>query len=138
MVSIFYSCFCYPTYPHPPLHEPPAALPATPQHLQGSTNGRLSTAFLPRDKNFQVWCNHSHCLSCCFTCITCSMPNHFTSQGYRFGKAKSVTLVATPGLDNCMSGEVSQKNIITHASFIYHSVVFKMSCIYKYCIPKTK
>lgn len=83
MFFIFPPCFFpYPAFTHPPTPEPPAALPATPQDRQGSANESSTAAFLPRDKNLQVWCNPSLCLSCCLTPITCSAPNDSTSQSY--------------------------------------------------------
>lgn len=110
-----------PSFPHPPTPEPPATLPTTPQDLWGSTNESSWAAFLPRDKNLQVWCNPSLCLSCCLTPITCSALNDSASQSYRIGKVHNmwVFMVTTPGHDNCLPGEAMHTEKKTHLPCLF-------------------
>lgn len=124
--SSFPHAFSYPSFPHPPTPEPPATLPATPQDLQRSANESSTVAFLPRDKNLQVWCSPSLCLSSCLTPIKCWAPNDSTSQSYWIGKVHSmwVFMVTTPGHDNCLPGEAMNIKK-TFAVFISHYTELK-------------
>lgn len=106
-------------FPHPPSSQrpnPPLHSPRPPRILVGSTNESSTAAFLPRDKNLQVWCNPSLCLSCCLTPITCSVLNDSASQSYRIGKAHNmwVFMVTTLGHDNCLPGEAMHTKKNTH------------------------
>lgn len=104
--SSFPHAFAAPPFPHPPTPQLPTALPTTPQDLQGSANESSTAAFLPRDKNLQVWFSPSLCLSCCLTPIACSVPNDSTSQSCRMSKVHNMWrfMVTSPEHDNCLPG----------------------------------
>lgn len=137
--SSFPHVFPTPPFPHPPTPEPPAALPATPQDLQGSANESSTTAFLPRDKNLQVWWSPSLCLSYCLTPITCSAPNDSTSLGYRIGKVHNtrVFMVTTHGHDNsaCLVNSCMQKKTHPPCLLLIPTGLNYKSCICRHLIP---
>lgn len=121
-----------PTSPIPQHQNPPTALPATPQDLQGSTNESCTVAFLPRDKNLWVSRSPFLCLSCCLAPITSCAPNDSTSQNYRIGKVHNmwVFMVSSSGHDNCLPGEFMHTEKNTFTMFISHSTELKFKTLH--------
>lgn len=132
---IFHSCFSAPhRFPIPHLHprtpllhslRPPSICGALPM-------GALLRHSFPETRTFQVWCNHTRCLSCCLTPITCSMLERFTSQSYGIGKIGFSSLLPLGVTTGCLVKPLQQREK-NNLDTVFHSIgsIFLKHCILK-------